>query len=49
MVAPARIHGVRADVRRILYMAAVAASRHNSVLRPFYDHSSTKVNLPSWP
>ena len=44
MVAPARIHGGRAAVRRILYMAAVAASRHNPVLRPFYDRLSPKVN-----
>lgn len=36
MTAPARIHGGRAAVRNILYMAAVSASRHNSVLRPFY-------------
>src|SRR5579863_7850354 len=34
--APARIHGGRAAVRSILYMAAVSASRHNAVLRPFY-------------
>jgi transposase len=36
MTAPARIHGGRAAVRNILYMAAVSASRHNPVLRPFY-------------
>ncbi len=36
MTAPARIHGGRAAVRSILYMAAVSASRHNPVLRPFY-------------
>jgi transposase len=36
MNAPARIHGGRAAVRNILYMAAIAASRHNPVLRPFY-------------
>jgi transposase len=35
-VAPARIHGGRAPVRHIFYMAAVTASRHNPVLRPFY-------------
>src|SRR5471030_2524888 len=34
MKAPARIHGGRAAVRSILYMAAVTASRHNPVLRP---------------
>jgi transposase len=37
MNAPARIHGGRAAVRSVLYMAAVTASRHNPVLRPFYD------------
>ena len=37
MVAPARIHGGRAAVRSLLYMAAVTASRHNPVLRPFYE------------
>lgn len=37
MVAPARIRGGRAAVRHILYMAAVAASRHNKILRPFYE------------
>ena len=35
--APARIYGGRSAVRNILYMAAVAASRHNPVLRPFYE------------
>lgn len=37
MTAPARIRGGRAAVRHILYMAAVAASRHNKILRPFYE------------
>lgn len=37
MKAPARIHGGRAAVRSVLYMAAVTASRHNPVLRPFYE------------
>ena len=37
MTAPAQIHGGRAAVRSILYMAAVTASRHNPVLRPFYE------------
>jgi transposase len=36
MLAPARIHGGRAVVRDIIYMAAVTASRHNPVLAPFY-------------
>ena len=42
MVAPARIRGGRAAVRSILYMAAVTASRHNPVLRPFYDRLIAK-------
>ena len=42
MNAPARIHGGRAAVRNILYMAAVAASRHNPVLRPFYERLIAK-------
>jgi transposase len=42
MTAPARIHGGRAAVRNILYMAAVAASRHNPVLRPFYERLIAK-------
>jgi transposase len=42
MVAPARIHGGRAAVRSILYMAAVTASRHNPVLRPFYERLIAK-------
>lgn len=42
MVAPARIHGGRAAVRSILYMAAITASRHNPVLRPFYDRLIAK-------
>lgn len=42
MVAPARIHGGRAPVRSILYMAAVSASNHNPVLRPFYERLIAK-------
>src|SRR5581483_7567331 len=42
IVAPARIHGGRAAVRRILYMAAVTASTHNPVLRPFYERLIAK-------
>ena len=30
------IHGGRAAVRRVLYMAALAAIRHNVILREFY-------------
>ena len=37
MNAPARIHGGRAAVRDVFYMAAVTASQHNRVLAPFYD------------
>jgi transposase len=46
MNAPARIHGGRAAVRNILYMAAVAASRHNPVLRPFYQRLIAKGKPP---
>ena len=46
MTAPARIHGGRAAVRSILYMAAVTASRHNPVLRPFYDRLVAKGKPP---
>jgi transposase len=35
--APARIYGGRGPVRDTFYMAALAASRHNPVLKPFYD------------
>jgi transposase len=46
MIAPARIHGGRAAVRSILYMAAVTASRHNQVLRPFYERLIAKGKPP---
>jgi transposase len=46
MKAPARIHGGRAAVRSILYMAAVSASRHNPVLRPFYERLIAKGKPP---
>jgi transposase len=42
ITAPARIHGGRAQVRNILYMAAVTASRHNPVLRSFYERLRAK-------
>ena len=42
LTAPARIHGGRAAVRRILYMAAVTASRHNPVLKLFYERLIAK-------
>jgi transposase len=41
-----RIHGGRAAVRSILYMAAVTASRHNPVLRPFYERLIAKGKPP---
>jgi transposase len=31
-----RIHGGRAEARSALYMAALVGSRHNSVIRAFY-------------
>jgi transposase len=46
MTSPARIHGGRASVRSILYMAAVTASRHNPVLRPFYERLIAKGKPP---
>jgi transposase len=46
MIAPARIYGGRAAVRRILYMAAIAASRHNRVLKPFYDRLIARGKPP---
>ena len=46
LIAPARIHGGRAAVRSILYMAAVTASRHNPVLRPFYQRLLAKGKPP---
>ena len=49
MNAPARIHGGRAPVRSILYMAAVTASKHNPLLSPFYDRLITRANLPKLP
>jgi transposase len=42
MDAPARIAGGRAAVRNVIYMAAVTASRHNPVLRPFYERLIAK-------
>lgn len=42
LTAPARIQGGRAAVRRVLYMAAVTASRHNPVLKPFYEKLISK-------
>ncbi len=42
LTAPARIRGGRAAVRRVLYMAAVTASRHNPVLKSFYERLIAK-------
>jgi transposase len=42
MDAPARIAGGRAAVRNVIYMAAVTASRHNPVLKLFYERLITK-------
>lgn len=42
LTAPARIYGGRAVVRHVLYMAAVTASRHNPVLRAFYQRLLAK-------
>jgi transposase len=46
MTAPARIHGGRAALRSILYMAAITASTHNPVLRPFYERLIAKGKPP---
>jgi transposase len=46
MIAPARIHGGRAPVRSILYMAAVTASIHNPVLSLFYGRLIAKGKPP---
>lgn len=46
MNAPARIHGGRAAVRHVFYMAAVTASQHNRVLAPFYKRLIAKGKPP---
>jgi transposase len=46
MIAPARIYGGRAPVRSIIYMAAVTASTHNPVLRPFYERLIARGKPP---
>lgn len=46
MIAPARIYGGREAVRRVLYMGAVTASRHNPVLRIFYEKLIAKGKPP---
>lgn len=40
------IYGGRPVVRRILYMAATAASQYNPILRDFYNHLIEKGKLP---
>jgi transposase len=42
MDAPARIGGGRRPVRNAIYMAAVTASQHNPVLKPFYERLIAK-------
>ena len=42
------IWGGRAQVRRTLYMAAVAAMRCNPVIRSFYQHLRARGNPPRW-
>ena len=42
MDAPARIGGGRRPVRNVVYMAAVTASRHNPILKPFYERLIAK-------
>ncbi len=33
-----RVFGGRANVRSVLYMAALSASKHNPIIKAFYDH-----------
>ena len=41
-----RIQGGRFDVRRVLYMAALTASRRNPVVKAFYDRLIAAGKLP---
>ncbi len=41
-----RIQGGRFDVRRVLYMAALTASRRNPVIKPFYERLIAAGKLP---
>jgi transposase len=41
-----RIGGGRFDVRRVLYMATVAATRHNPVIKAYYQHLLAVGKLP---
>ena len=41
-----RIQGGRFDVRRVLYMAALTASRRNPTIKPFYDRLIAAGKLP---
>ncbi len=41
-----RIRGGRADVRKILYMATIAAIRFNPVIKQFYEHLLSRGKLP---
>lgn len=40
-----RVKGGRSDVRTVLYMAAISASRFNPVIKSFYDHLVGKGKL----
>ena len=41
-----RIQGGRFEVRRVLYMAALVASRRNPVIKAFYDRLVAAGKLP---
>lgn len=41
-----RIHGGRFELRRTLYMATLAATRHNAVIRGFYERLIERGKLP---
>jgi transposase len=41
-----RIQGGRFEIRRVLYMAALTASRHNPIIKTFYDRLIAAGKLP---
>lgn len=41
-----RVQGGRFEIRRVLYMAALTAARHNSVIRDFYKRLKAAGKLP---
>ncbi len=43
-----RVYGGRADVRSVLYMAALAAKRYNPVIRKFYERLIKKAKKRRW-